>query len=156
MYTGKYFIEKLGMKEHPEGGYYKEHLKSDVVLEDGKKLWSSTYFLFNNRDVSHFHRLKSDEIWYYHSGVPLIIYIIYKDGKLERVKMGLDIERGEQPQILLPKGTIFGATMDGTGYTLMSCMVSPGFTFEEFELLEREELLKEYPQHELIIKRLTF
>ncbi len=156
MYTGKYFIEKLGMKEHPEGGYYKEYLKSSETFENGKKYWSSTYFLFKDRDVSHFHRLKSDEIWYYHSGSPLLVYIINKNGELERVKMGLDIERGEQPQVLLPAGTIFGAVMDGTGYTLMSCMVSPGFVFEEFELLEREELLKTYPQYEPIIKRLTY
>ncbi len=154
MYTGKYFIEKFGMKEHPEGGYYKEYLKSEEILENGKRLWSSTYFLFKDRDVSCFHRLKSDEIWYYHSGSPLTVYII-QNGELERVKMGLDVERGEQPQVLLPAGSIFGATMDGTGYTLMSCMVSPGFTFEDFELIDREQLLKEYPQHELIIKRLT-
>ena len=68
---------------------------------------------------------------------------------------GIDIERGEQPQVLIPKGTIFGAVMDGTGYSLAGCMVSPGFEFDDFELLEREELIKAYPQHELIIKRLT-
>ena len=57
--------------------------------------------------------------------------------------------------MLIPKGSIFGAVMDGTGYSLAGCMVSPGFEFDDFELLEREELIKAYPQHELIIKRLT-
>ena len=164
MFTGKYFIEKLNMKEHPEGGYYNECLKSKEIIDassvdkafDGnRKLWTSIYFLLKDRDVSCFHRLKSDEIWYYHSGVPMIIYIIKENGELVREKLGLDIERGETPQVLIPKGTIFGAVMDGTGYSLAGCMVSPGFEFGDFELLERDELIRNYPQHELIIKRLT-
>ena len=164
MFTGKYFVEKLRMKEHPEGGYYNECLKSEDRIDassidpsfgGNRRLWTSIYFLLKDRDVSCFHRLKSDEIWYYHSGVPMIIHIINKNGELERVKLGLDIERGEQPQVLIPKGSIFGAVMDGTGYSLAGCMVSPGFEFDDFELLEREELIKAYPQHELIIKRLT-
>lgn len=164
MFTGKYFVEKLNMKEHPEGGYYNECLRSEDMVDasaidsafDGKrKLWTSIYFLLKDRDISCFHRLKSDEIWYYHSGVPMIIFIINKNGELERVKLGLDVERDEYPQVLIPKGSIFGAVMDGTGYSLAGCMVSPGFEFGDFELLDRETLLKEYPQHEFTIKRLT-
>jgi predicted cupin superfamily sugar epimerase len=85
----------------------------------------------------------------------MIIHIINKNGELERVKLGLDIERDEHPQVIIPKGCIFGAVMDGTGYSLAGCMVSPGFEFGDFELIEREELLREYPQYETIIKRLT-
>lgn len=164
MFTGKYFVEKLNMKEHPEGGYYNECLRSgdkidatsvDPSFVGERRLWTSIYFLLKDRDVSRFHRLKSDEIWYYHSGVPMVIHIINKNGELERVKLGVDIERGERPQVLIPKGSIFGAIMDGTGYSLAGCMVSPGFEFNDFELLEREELIKMYPQHEFIIKRLT-
>ena len=85
----------------------------------------------------------------------MIIHIINKNGELERVKLGLDVERGEKPQVLIPKGSIFGAVMDGTGYSLAGCMVSPGFEFGDFELLEREELLRAYPQYQLTINRLT-
>lgn len=108
-----------------------------------------------DREVSRFHRIKSDEIWYYHSGTPLVIHIITKEGELKKVRLGLDAEREEQPQVLVPKGCIFGALMDGPGYSLVGCMVSPGFDYEDFELLSREDLIKEYPQHEFIIKRLT-
>lgn len=155
LYTGKYFIEKMGMVPHPEGGYYKENVKSDQNLTEERKLWSSTYFLLKDRDFSAFHRLKSDEIWYYHSGTPLMVYIIKVNGELEQVRLGLDIERGEKPQILLPKGCIFGAIMDGTGYSLFSCMVSPGYDFDDFELLSRDTLLEKYPQYAQIIRRLT-
>ena len=78
-----------------------------------------------------------------------------KEGELKKVRLGLDAEREEQPQVLVPKGCIFGALMDGPGYSLVGCMVSPGFDYEDFELLSREDLIKEYPQHEFIIKRLT-
>ena len=76
MFTGKYFVEKLNMKEHPEGGYYNECLISkdiidasavDSAFEGNRKLRTSIYFLLKDRDVSRFHRLKSDEIWYFHS-----------------------------------------------------------------------------------------
>ena len=164
MYTGKYFIEKLGLKPHPEGEYYKECLKSKDIIDasavssdfDGeRKLWTSIYFLLKDREVSRLHRLKSDEIWYFHSGTPLAVYIINKNGELKRVKLGLDVERGEQPQVLVPKGSVFGAEMDGTGYSLVGCMVAPGFEFGDFELPEREELLSAYPQHKFLIKKLT-
>lgn len=154
MYTGKYFIEKLGMIPHPEGGYYKENIQSERSSED-RKIWSSTYFLLKDRDFSAFHRLQSDEIWYYHSGTPLIVYMIKENGELEQVRLGLDIERDEKPQILMPKGCIFGAVMDGTGYSLFSCMVSPGYDPKDFELMSREALLERYPQYAQIIRRLT-
>ena len=164
MYTGKYFIEKLGLKEHPEGGYYSECLKSSDIIDahsvdaafgGDRRLWTSIYFLLKDREVSRFHRITSDEIWYSHSGTPLVIHIITKEGELKKVRLGLDAEREEQPQVLVPKGCIFGALMDGPGYSLVGCMVSPGFDYEDFELLSREDLIKEYPQHEFIIKRLT-
>ncbi len=164
MFTGKYFIEKLGLKSHPEGGYYKECLKSKDVIDastinqgfDGeRRLWTSIYFLLKDREISRLHRLRADEVWYFHSGTPLVIYIIDKNGEIRRVKLGLDIERGEQPQILVSKGSIFGAEMDGTGYSLVGCMVAPGFEFSDFELLDKEKLILDYPQHEFIIRKLT-
>ena len=164
MYTGKYFIEKMGMKPHPEGGFYKENIKAENVLtpetsglpiSGERKLWSSTYFLLKDRDFSAFHRLQSDEIWYYHSGTPLIVYIIKENGELEQVRLGLDIERDEKPQVLMQKGSIFGAVMDGPGYSLFSCMVSPGYDPADFEMIPRETLLQDYPQYEQIIRRLT-
>lgn len=163
MYTGKYFIEKLGLKPHPEGGWYCECLKAESEADfselenyGGKRrLWTSIYFLLKDREISALHRLKSNEVWYYHSGTAMTIYMIKKDRSLERATLGIDVERGELPQILIPKGTIFGAEPDGTGYSLAGCMVSPGFEFEDFELLSKEKLLKEYPQLATVINRLA-
>lgn len=158
MKSANYFIEKLQMESHPEGGYYKRSLYSDSEIEVGEKkrhLWTSIYFLLETGEVSNFHRLKSDEMWYFHSGSALTIYMIDPEGNLETRQLGLDIENGEMPQVLVPKGYIFGSAMNEDGYSLVGCMVSPGFDFEDFELFERDYLLDLYPQHSEIIHKLT-
>lgn len=158
MKSADYFIEKLQMESHPEGGYYKSSLNSDSDIEvDGKKkqLWTSIYFLLETGEVSNFHRLKSDEMWYFHSGCALTIYMIDPDGNLETRQLGLDVGNGEMPQVLVPKGYIFGSAMNEDGYSLVGCMVSPGFDFEDFELFQRYYLLDLYPQHSQIIHKLT-
>ena len=164
MKDGNYFIEKLDMTAHPEGGYYKEsfisteHITdSDLTtnFEDKRILWTSIYFLLSNGEVSNFHRLKSDEMWYYHSGSPLTIYMITPEGELITEQLGLDIEKGEKPQVLVPKNYIFGSAMNNSGYALVGCMVSPGFDFKDFELFKRDTLLNLYPKYRETIKKLT-
>lgn len=159
MYTAAYFIEKLEMKPHVEGGYYKECLLSaeNIVMQErkDKKLWSSIYFLLQTGEVSNFHRLKADEVWYYHSGTALTIYMISPEGELITKQLGLNVEKGEVPQVLVPKGYIFGSAQNEEGYSLVGCMVAPAFEFEDFELFERKALMEMYPQHEQIIEKLT-
>ncbi|EHN15229.1 MULTISPECIES: cupin domain-containing protein [Clostridium] len=164
MKDANYFIEKLDMTAHPEGGYYKEGFISaenitdsdlTTTFEDKRILWTSIYFLLRNGEVSNFHRLKSDEMWYYHSGSPLTIYMITPEGELITEQLGLDIEKGEKPQVLVPKNYIFGSAMNNKGYALVGCMVSPGFEFRDFELFERDTLLNLYPKYKETIEKLT-
>lgn len=164
MYTADYFIKKLNMIPHQEGGFYKESFVSrgtiparglDIKGEGSRKLWTSIYFLLRDGEVSNLHRLKSDEMWYYHSGSSLTIYMINPEGELITEELGLDIEKGEKPQILVPKDYIFGSAMNNEGYALVGCMVSPGFEFEDFELFERNYLLEKYPKYKEIIMKLT-
>lgn len=164
MNTADYFIKNLNMTPHPEGGFYKEIYESEenitsndlkVEFEGSRILWTSIYFLLRDGEVSNFHRLKSDEMWYYHSGSPLTIYMISPEGEFFTEQLGLDIENGEKPQILVPKNYIFGSAMNNKGYALVGCMVSPGFEFKDFELFKRSELIEKYPQHQQIILKLT-
>ncbi|HGG0417692.1 cupin domain-containing protein [Clostridium botulinum] len=164
MKDANYFIEELHMTAHPEGGYYKESFISaenitdsdlTTTFEDKRILWTSIYFLLRNGEVSNFHRLKSDEMWYYHSGSPLTIYMITPEGEFITEQLGLDIEKGEKPQVLVPKNYIFGSAMNNKGYALVGCMVSPGFEFRDFELFERDTLLNLYPKYKETIEKLT-
>lgn len=163
----KYWSENLDMNKHPEGGYYKENYinpqhitdsELDVEFEGKRSLATSIYFMLTENEVSKFHRLKSDEMWYYHDGCPLSVYVISKEGKLTVHKLGLDFEKGELPQILVPAGTIFGSAIENAtkdDYSLVGCMVSFGFVFEDFELFSQAELLEMYPEHKEVILKLT-
>lgn len=81
--------------------------------------------------------------------------MISPDGIITTSQLGLDIEKGEVPQVLVPKNYIFGSAMNNEGYALVGCMVSPGFDFKDFELFERNDLLKRYPTHKDVIMKLT-
>ncbi|WP_313892012.1 cupin domain-containing protein [Psychrobacillus sp.] len=155
-----YYIKHLDLERHPEGGYYKSSYTSDEAIdtfETSRKLFTSIYFLLGADDVSHFHRLKSDELWYFHGGSPLIVHVIDETGNYTEHKLGLDIENGESPQVLVPKNSIFGSSVIENGeFSLVGCMVSPGFDFEDFELFSKKELLALYPQHERIIRKMAY
>ncbi len=157
MHTAEYYIEQLHMEPHIEGGYFKECLLSNDMVPgmDGRNLWSSIYFLLQENEVSHFHVLESDEVWYFHDGQPLTIYMISPEGVLSAPKLGLDIEKGELPQLVVPKGYIFGAAKEGEGFSLVGCMVAPCFKYQEFYLSDRQELLDKYPQYRDVIMKLT-
>ncbi|VYT90929.1 cupin [Clostridium tertium] len=155
MKSAEYYIENLSMEPHIEGGYFKESFVSTDNIRTDKKLWSSIYFLLMTGEVSNFHRLKSDELWYYHDGEALTIYMITEEGKLITKQLGKNIECGEEPQVLVPKGCIFGSAMNNNGYALVGCMVSPAFEYDEFELFTRKELLDLYPDYRDIIIKLT-
>jgi uncharacterized protein len=163
--NAEYLISFLGLEKHLEGGYYKEIYKTEDKITDselssnfeGKRhLATSIYFLLKSGEVSKFHRLISDEIWYFHAGDSLTIHVIDKKGHLNNYKLGLNLEKGEQPQIIIPKGDIFGATIENENkFCLVGCMVSPGFDFSDFELLSKDELMRTFPEHEDIITLLT-
>lgn len=155
MKSAEYYIKNLNMNPHIEGGYFKESFISNDEFKQDKKLWSSIYFLLRTGEVSNFHRLKSDELWYYHDGQALTIYMITPEGELIIKQLGKDIENGETPQVIVPKGCIFGSAMNNNGYSLVGCMVSPAFEYNEFELFKRKYLLELYPNYKDIIIKLT-
>jgi len=159
-YSAQYFIEKLALDQHPEGGYYISSFRSTediAVREVTRPIYTSIYFLLRSQDISHLHRLQSDELWYYHAGSPLTVHMIYPDGTYEGKKLGLNLEAGEVPQVAVPKGTIFGSSVDDDNtFSLVGCMVAPGFDFEDFELFTQAELLADYPQHEAVIRKMAY
>ncbi|MGT2911139.1 cupin domain-containing protein [Streptococcus cameli] len=151
--TAMDWIESLEMEAHIEGGYFKEVYRDGDNLEQ-RPLYSSIYFLLDEGNPSHFHRLTADEIWYFHDGQPLTIHMIHPDGRYEEVDLGLHFQKGQVLQYCVPKGTIFGSSVK-KGFSMVSCMVSPAFEYSDFELFERSLLLEKYPEHTEIITKLT-
>jgi predicted cupin superfamily sugar epimerase len=108
-----------------------------------------------SQDRSLFHRIQSDELWHFHAGSALSIFILDQE-RLEISKLGSNIDRGESLQVIVPAGKWFGALVDNPDdYTLSGCTVAPGFDFADFEMATRDELLQEFPAHREIIVKLT-
>jgi predicted cupin superfamily sugar epimerase len=157
--TAREIIKQLKMQPHPEGGYYAETYRSSatVLNSNGEKrnCCTAIYFLLNDQEKSNFHRIKSDELWFFHSGEPLEILSI-RGGEIHSIILGTQMEKGEIPQASIPADTWFGSKVkEGMGYSLVSCTVSPGFDFADFELANRQQLLDEFPQLEKSIIELT-
>ncbi|MFA7274118.1 MAG: cupin domain-containing protein [Crocinitomicaceae bacterium] len=149
------YIEQLNLLPHPEGGYYKETYRSSAEI-DNRNLMTAIYFLITSDNISRFHRIKSDEIWYFHDGSPLSVHTLSKEKGHQIQKVGLNLERGEAPQLLVPANTIFGSSLDEpNAFSLVSCTVAPGFDFADFELFETEYLLKEFLGNEEVIRRMS-
>jgi predicted cupin superfamily sugar epimerase len=160
MKNEQYYIEHLQLEQHPEGGYFKEtyRAKENVINRNGESRSASTgiYFLITSDFFSAFHKIESDEMWHYHDGAPLAVYMITAGGELEILKIGKNIEKGEQLQGVVPAGCWFASKVTvPNAYSLVGCTVAPGFDFNDFILADRAVLTAEYPQHTAIIKELT-
>lgn len=154
-----FLVKSLNLLPHPEGGFYKETFRSveGIETEQGERnLCTSIFFLLTSENVSSFHRIKSDELWFFHEGSPLTVHTLGENG-YESLTLGLP-ESGSDclPQQSVKANTIFGSTVDQQdSYSLVSCVVAPGFDFRDFELFEAKDLLPLFPQAEAIIRRLT-
>lgn len=95
------WIEHLNLRRHPEGGYYREIFRTGKMVDGNKPAMTSIYYLLENNEISAFHRLSSPEVWYYHAGYPLMLYVIHPDGRLVTHLMNTDIS-GEQQVAIEP------------------------------------------------------
>lgn len=152
-----YLINRLQLKAHPEGGYYNELYRSEEIIEtpSGKRNGcTSIYFLLPSDEVSKFHQIKSDEIWYHHEGSALVIDLLTENGH-ETLSLGA-VSDTFVPQQVVKKNTIFGArVLEKDSYALVSCVVSPAFDFSDFKLFSKEGLLSKFSNESEIIQLLT-
>lgn len=114
-------IARFNMQAHPEGGYYSEEYRSEINLPNtDRQLMTSIYFLLPSEHVSHFHRIKSDELWFFHEGSPLTVHTLDENGHHEHL-VGLDLKEGQTPP--LPSAVtraIWGTSSSGRGRVLFS------------------------------------
>jgi len=158
-------INKLNLKEHPEGGYFSETYRSELkiptrVLGDDyngdRNCATCIYFMLTSEKFSAFHKINQDEIWHYYKGVSLKLHIISKEGNYSFVMIGNDFDKNEVPQYVVKGGDWFAAeVLEKDSYTLVGCTVSPGFDFADFVLPKRENLIQLFPKHSEIISKLT-
>lgn len=153
------FIQHLELIPHPEGGFYKETYRADLESDfegfEGKRnVCTAIYFLLENDNKSHFHKIKSDELWFHHEGDALEIFVLSESG-LQIIRIGKSIENGEVMQAVIPANVWFASKVkDNIGFALVSCTVSPGFDFVDFEMATKKELLENYPNCANIINEM--
>lgn len=165
MKSAKYWIDALDLVKHPEGGHFREVYRSDENIEKSalpdrynsdRSVATSIYFLLENDGFSSFHRIQSDETWHFYTGTTLELFVLERENKLKRHLLGQNPEAGETLQITIPRNHWFGAkVIDANSYALLGCTVAPGFHFDDFELADRTQLIKEFPQQKAIITELT-
>lgn len=127
-------IEKLKLRQHPEGGWYREVWADSARTAEGRACGTSILFLLKAGERSHWHRIDATEIWHFHAGAPLVLSVAEDErGPVIDHLLGPDVLAGELPQGIVPVGHWQAARSLGA-WTLVGCTVSPGFRFEGFEL----------------------
>ena len=130
--TADEIIALLDLAPHPEGGHYRQTWIDD--LAEGRPAGTCIYFLLKAEERSHWHRVDAVEIWHYYAGAPLLLHLSETDaGPARCITLGPDMANGARPQGIVPKDWWQGAQTTGD-WTLVGCTVSPGFTFDGFEL----------------------
>jgi uncharacterized protein len=132
--TADEIIAALGMKQHPEGGWYVETFRDNP--EGGRGYSTAIYFLLKAGEISAWHRLRdASEVWHFHAGAPLALTIHKEAGPVSIMRLGSDLAAGERPQGVVPAN--WWQTAQSLGdWTLVGCTVAPGFDFKSFELAE--------------------
>lgn len=137
--SARYWIDKLGLSKHPEGGWYKRvHTSEKVQSTDrgDRSQLTAIYYLLEAQDYSAWHRIQSEELWAWHAGDPLAILTLTGE-QVDTTTLGVDAM-----QHTVPGKHWFAAQLAHAqhGFSLVSCVVSPGFEFADFELAEREDI----------------
>jgi len=165
--TAEFWIGRLGLERHPEGGWYRETYRSvgeynfsgADSFSSARSYATSIFYLIEQCDRSRLHRILSDEQWYFHAGSPLEVHCFPDIGEPTSFTLGLDPEAGEVPHSWVPAGYFFGARLREAAlhgeYALVSCVVAPGFDFRDFTFADGDELIAQFPDHARIIEKLS-
>jgi predicted cupin superfamily sugar epimerase len=124
-------IAMLGLQPHPEGGWYRETWRGPTDAT-GRASGTAIYFLLCAGERSQWHRIDAVETWLFHAGASLTLSVAV-DGEVTTHRLGVDLTAGERPQAVVPQGAWQSAETLGD-FTLVSCVVTPGFKFDGFEL----------------------
>ena len=124
-------IRMLGMKPHPEGGHYAETFRD--IEHGGRARSTAIYFLLQAGEVSHWHHVDAVEVWLWHAGGPLALSMSHDGKSAHAIHLGPDLRAGQRPQAVVPAGSWQAAETLGA-WTLVSCVVAPGFEFSGFTL----------------------
>ena len=144
----------LGMARHPEGGWYRRlwTASTPVLLpgRGGRAAASAVQYLLCAGEASAWHRLGAEELWLHQDGGPLVMQwggvghdpVLAgtvtlgprEDGAgTAQEAPGTTGAPGPALHALVP-GRTWQRTLPVAREVLVTCVVSPEFTFEDFEV----------------------
>ncbi|MHC4759074.1 MAG: cupin domain-containing protein [Planctomycetota bacterium] len=166
MITAEQIIKLFRMKPLPqEGGYYTETYRAVETLSQnslsdkytGNRVFGTAIlYLLTPDSLSLLHRLKSDEIFHFYLGDPVTMFQLRPDGSDEIISLGKDIINGQRIQQVVLAETWQGMFLkEGGKFALLGTTMAPGFEYEDFELAQREMLIRQYPARRELVLKLT-
>ncbi len=166
MLTADQIIALLNLTPHPkEGGYFRETYRSSETIPEKalpkrhrgmRSFATAIYYLLTPETFSAMHRLQSDEIFHFYLGDPVEMLQLWPDGSGKAITIGSGIFKGMQPQVIVPRGVWQGGRLIMNGkFALLGTTVSPGFEFEDYEIGQKDDLIKSHPQFRDLITALT-
>ena len=163
----KQLIQRYSLQPHPEGGFYKEEYRSTEtisVARGERPAMTAIYFLLQGQHFSAWHQIQSDEVWAYLEGnADCCIHMIDELGDYSKQYLGTHHDTARQ-LFTVPARVWFAVDVlpsdqnsdnSDDDYALCSCIVAPGFHWQDFALPSRETLSKMYPQHDTLIQQFT-
>ncbi|HEY2314184.1 MAG TPA: cupin domain-containing protein [Streptosporangiaceae bacterium] len=134
--------QQLDLQPHPEGGWFRETWRSPVSFapegyQGTRSAATAIYFLLHPGEQSRWHVVRSDELWFWHSGGPLTLRLGGHGAEPQETAalfLGPDVTAGQHPQALVPGGSWQRAAPASDEAVLVSCVVAPGFDFADFRL----------------------
>ncbi|MEB3334763.1 MAG: cupin domain-containing protein [Cyanobacteriota bacterium] len=141
-HAARALIERLGLRPHPEGGWYREEHRSAIAVRrpDGAERAALTliWFLLQAPEISRWHRVVGgDETWHHAGGDPLELWVLPPEGGEARPHLLGPLDGpldGAQPVRVVPANWWQAARCLGA-WSLVTCCVGPGFDFHDFQLL---------------------
>jgi hypothetical protein len=150
-------IRRLGLAAHPEGGWFREIHRSPHIIgsppgySGPRCALTIIHFLLAEGDFSTFHRVRSEEVWVHLDGAPIELVTLEDAPSLRTLAPARE---GNELLAVVPSGCLQSARTLGD-WTLVACLVAPGFDFADFEIPSRAQLLVRYPGHRDLIERFT-
>ena len=167
-------IAALCLEPHREGGYFRETYRAAGLVDTPqgpRAVATAIAFLVTIEQPSRFHRLLSGELWVYRAGAPLELWLLGPDGEARRLLLGPGgggSRSAEQPSVWVAPHVWQGARVVAPApvdtkaaaaspavaaaggaprdWSLVSCIVTPGFEYADFELGRRDVLQAGWPQ----------
>ena len=121
---------------------------SQTVEMDGRRLAVQSqnyYMLTSERPINYLHWLAPADTHILIEGGPVDYYIFHSDGRVEKVTLGMDLEKGERPVVAVPPGCWKALVLrPGAKYALMANALSPEFTPDRVRIGEDAAWVQRY------------